>query len=136
VAEHRLRGAHVDRVDVGALLAVDLHRHEVLVQEGGGDGVLEGLVLHHVAPVAGRVADGEEDRPVLTSRPLERLVAPGVPVDGVVGVLEEVGARLLGETVGMWRRSSGEEKTLRHLVASDVIVGVGDDSSTLLGRAS
>ena len=56
-------------------------------------------MLHHVAPVAGRVADREEDRLVLAARPLQRLVAPGVPVDGVVGVLEEVGARLAREAV-------------------------------------
>ena len=62
-------------------------------------GVLERLVLHHVAPVAGRVADREQDRPVLLAGAGERLVAPGVPVDRVLGVLEQVGAGLRGEPV-------------------------------------
>ncbi len=53
-----------------------------------------------MAPMAGRVADGEEDRPVLPSRPLERLGSPRIPVDRVIGVLEEVGARFVGEAVG------------------------------------
>ena len=90
---------HVERVDVRPLLAVDLDVDEALVHEPRRLVVLEGLVLHHVAPVAGRIPDGEEDRPVLGARPLEGLVAPRVPVDGIVGVLEEVRARLLGETV-------------------------------------
>jgi hypothetical protein len=49
--------------------------------------------------VAGRVADGEEDRPVFFTRARECLFSPGIPINGVVGVLEEVRARLLGETV-------------------------------------
>ena len=61
-AGHRLAGLHVDRVEVRALLAVELHAHEALVHQRGGPRVLEGLALHHVAPVAGRVADREHDR--------------------------------------------------------------------------
>ena len=35
----------------------------------------------------------------LLPRLLERLRRPGPPVDGVVGVLEEVGGRLMGQSV-------------------------------------
>src|SRR5215217_5731892 len=52
-----------------------------------------------MAPVAGRVADGEQDRLVLTRCVTERLRPPRSPVDGIVLVLEEVGARFLGEAV-------------------------------------
>jgi len=38
---HRLDGVHVDGVDVGALLAVDLDAHEVLVHQGRDLGILE-----------------------------------------------------------------------------------------------
>ena len=62
---HRLDGVHVDGVDVGALLAVDLHVDEPLVHDRRHVVVLEALVRHDVAPVAGRVADGQQDRPVL-----------------------------------------------------------------------
>ena len=61
---HGLHGVHVDAVEVGALLAVDLDGDEVLVEVGGGGLVLERLALHDVAPVAGGVADGQEDGPV------------------------------------------------------------------------
>ena len=63
-----LDGVHVDGVEVGALLAIDLDGHEVLVQVGRRGLVLERLALHDVAPVAGRVADGQEDRPVELAR--------------------------------------------------------------------
>ena len=58
---HRLHGAHVDAVQVGALFAIDLDADEQVVHELGRRLVLERLVLHDVAPVAGGVADGEED---------------------------------------------------------------------------
>jgi hypothetical protein len=35
-----------------------------------------------------------------SSRPAQRLLAPGIPVHRVVRVLEQVGARLPGEPVG------------------------------------
>ena len=93
-AGHRLDGLHVDGVDVGPLLPVDLDRDEGRCQQAGHAGVLEGLVGHHVAPVAGRVADGQEDRLVLGGGLGERLLTPRVPVDRVVPVLFQVGGEL------------------------------------------
>ena len=88
VPRQRDDGVHVQRVDVGPLLAVDLDVHETLVHDRGRLVVLERLVLHDVAPVAGGVPDGEEDRLVLVPRLGERLLAPRVPVHRVVGVLQ------------------------------------------------
>ena len=99
-AGHPLQRLHVDGVDVGSFLAVDLDRDEVLVHVGGGLGVGERLSLHDVAPVAGRVADREQDRDVALAGGCLRLFAPGSPVDRVVLVLEEVGRGLAGESVG------------------------------------
>ena len=59
---HHLADAHVDPVDVRPLLAIDLDADEGLVEEGGHGLVLEGFMGHDMAPVAGGVADGEEDR--------------------------------------------------------------------------
>ena len=97
---HRLDVGHVDLVDIRALLAVDLHRDEVGVEEGGDLRVVEALVRHHVAPVAGGVADAEEDRPVLGAGAGEGGLAPRQPLDRLVGVLEEVGGFFGGEGVG------------------------------------
>ena len=62
-----LGGRHVDGVEVGTLLAVDLDRNEGLTQVGGGVGILEALVRHDVAPVARGVADGDEEGLVLVT---------------------------------------------------------------------
>ena len=96
---HQLHRRHVDLIEVGALLAVDFDADEVLVQVARDPWILEGLSLHHMAPVAGRIADREEDRLVLPPRPSERLVSPRVPVDRVFRMLAEVGARLVRQAI-------------------------------------
>ena len=99
VAGHRHHRVHVDRVHVGPLLAIDLDVDEALVHQRRRLLVLERLVRHHVAPVAGRVADREQDRLVLARARRERLLAPRVPVDRVVRVLQEVRAGLVGQAI-------------------------------------
>ena len=99
VSRERHDGVHVDGVEIRPLLPVDLDRDEVLVHQRRRSFVLERLVLHHVTPMARGVADREQDRLVLFSRARECLVPPRMPVHGIVGVLQEVGARLPGETV-------------------------------------
>ena len=99
VPGHRLGGGHVDAVDVGPLLPVDLHADEVLVHLRRGRLVLERLVGHHVAPVAGGVADRHQHRDVAPPRLGEGVGPPLLPVDRVVGVLEQVRAGGAGEAV-------------------------------------
>ena len=57
VARERLHGLHIDVIDVGPLLAVDLHVDEVPIHQRRRIAVLERLALHHVTPVTRRVAD-------------------------------------------------------------------------------
>ena len=106
----RLDEGHVDAIHVRALLAIDLDRHEVVVEQAGDLRTHERLVLHDVAPVARRVADRQEDRLVFAAGSLEGLVAPWIPVHGVAGMLKQVGAVLARETIhgchGVSRRRS------------------------------
>jgi hypothetical protein len=44
-----------------------------------------------MAPVARGVADGDEERDVAAAGLSKRLITPLIPIDRVVGVLEEVG---------------------------------------------
>ena len=99
LAGDRHHRVHVDRVDVRALLTVDLHAHEELVHQLSRLLVLERLALHHVTPVTGGVADREQDRLLLAPRAGEGLLAPRVPVDRVAGVLQQIRACLVGEAV-------------------------------------
>ena len=94
-----LHRVHVDGVDVGAFLPVDLDVDEQVVHDRRHLGVLEALVRHDVAPVAGGVADRQQDGPVQLLGPAHGVLAPGVPVDGVVPVLAQVGAGLVGQVV-------------------------------------
>ena len=99
-AGHGLHGGHVDLVQVGALLPVDLDVDEMPIQDGSGPIVLKGLVGHDVAPMAGGVTDAEKDRFVLVARFLQRLFAPRIPFHGVAGVLEQIGAGFIDQAVG------------------------------------
>ena len=92
LAGQRDGGVHVDRVEVGPLLAVDLDAHEAGVHRGGHLVVLERLVGHHVAPVAGGVADRQQDRHVARRGLGQRLGRPLLPVHRVVGVLAQIRA--------------------------------------------
>ena len=73
---HRDRRLHVDGVDVGPLLAVDLDAHVVLVEVRRRRLVLERLVRHHVAPVAGGVPDAQQDGHVRARAPRRTPPAP------------------------------------------------------------
>ena len=89
-----LHERHVDAIDIGTLLTIHLHRDEIAVEEHRRRGILERLVLHHVAPVARGVADGQKDRARAPARLGECRLAPGPPVHWIVGMLQEVWALL------------------------------------------
>ena len=65
-------------------LAIALERND------GHVFVFKRFAFHHVAPMAGRVADAQENRLVLLARPGKGGRAPGIPVHRIVRVLEEV----------------------------------------------
>ncbi len=94
-----MQGAHVDGVDVGALLAVDLDVHEQLVHDLGRGGIFEALVGHHVTPVAGGVTDGEQDGLAGALGFGQGVGSPRPPVDRIIAVLEKVGAGFAAQAV-------------------------------------
>ena len=100
-AGHGLHEGHVNLVHVRALLAVHLDAHKILVEKLRQLLALKRFALHHMAPMARRVADAQEDGLVLAPRLLEGLLAPREPVHRIVRVLEQVGRLLLRETVGV-----------------------------------
>ena len=91
LAGRGLDEGHVNLIHVRPLLAVHLDADEVRVEERGHLRALEGFAFHDVAPMAGRVADAQEDGPVLPARLGKGLLAPGMPIHRVVLVLEQVG---------------------------------------------
>ena len=95
----RAQASGPTEVEVGALLAIDLDVDERVVHGARDVGIVERLVRHHEAPVTRGVADREQDRLVLLTCTRERLFSPRVPVDGVVGVLQEIRARLVRQAI-------------------------------------
>ena len=100
----RMKCRHVDLIDVRPLLAIDLDVDEEVVHHRRDRRVLEAFMRHHVAPVARGVADREQDRLVARLRGGERLRSPRPPLDGIMAVLQEIGARLVGEAIFVRRR--------------------------------
>eukprot|EP00825_Cyclidium_porcatum_P015813 TRINITY_DN19079_c0_g1_i1.p2 TRINITY_DN19079_c0_g1~~TRINITY_DN19079_c0_g1_i1.p2 ORF type:complete len:283 (+),score=-24.92 TRINITY_DN19079_c0_g1_i1:540-1388(+) len=99
LAGDHLADLHIHRVDIRPLLAVHLDADKCLIEQCGNFLVLERFVRHHVAPVTGRIPDGEKDRLVLPGSAGKGLLPPRVPVDRVMGVLEEIGAFLVNQPV-------------------------------------
>ncbi len=93
---HRL---HIDVIDVGSFLAVDLDADEELVHQRRDLRVVEAFALHHVTPVAGRIADRQQNRFVFGAGAVECLVTPRIPIDRVVGMLQQVRTGLLRESI-------------------------------------
>ena len=101
------QGRLIDGVEVGALLAVDLDVDVELVHERGRRLVLEALMGHDMAPMAGGIADGEQDRLLLGLGLGQRLRPPGLPMHRIVLVLQQIGAGLLAQPVAGGRGFRG-----------------------------
>ena len=69
------------------------------VEERGDLRILKAFVRHHMAPVAGGIPDAQKNGLLLPPRGFKRFRAPGVPVHGVLRVLEQIGADLVLQTV-------------------------------------
>ena len=61
--------------------------------------VFERLVRHDMAPMAGGIADRQQYGFAGLAGEFKRLLAPRVPVDRIIGMLQEVGAGFLGEAI-------------------------------------
>ena len=79
-------------IDVRALLPIDLDVDEERVHDRRSVKVLEALMRHDMAPMAGRIADGEQNGLVQRARFLQGLGAPHPPMHGIIGVLQQIGA--------------------------------------------
>ena len=90
---------HVHRVHIGPFLAIDLDVDEGAVHLCRDVRVLERLVGHDMAPVAGGVAHAQQHGHLPAARLGEGVLAPLVPVDRVGGVLAEVWRARLAQSV-------------------------------------
>ena len=99
-AGHHLHRLHINGVQVGAFLPVNLDVDEMFVHQGGDGVVFKGFPFHHMAPVARGVADAQQDGLVRGARLRQGGGVPGLPVHRIVGVLQQVGAGFVNQSVG------------------------------------
>src|ERR1700691_4103017 len=128
---------HVDLIDVWTFLAIDFDVDEKLVHHRGGGVVLETLVRHHMAPMAGRIADREQDWFGGAFCFCQRLRTPRPPRDRIALVLKQIRTRLAREAIVVIRgRFSGSHVfgsgggpggriSLQHLPSKDSCAELG-----------
>ncbi len=87
-------------VEVRAFFPVNLDINEEPVHHPGDPFIFKGFALHYVAPVAGGIADAQQNRFVLRFCPRQGFLPPRVPLDRIVRMLEEVGTGFPGKLVG------------------------------------
>jgi hypothetical protein len=109
-----LHGGLVSAIDIGTLVAVDFHGDEMLIDDRGNFGIVVGLAIHHMTPVAPNRADVEQHWLVLAPSSGEGLRAPLVPVNGLMHGRAQVGGRGAGEGV---ERRGGHSPSLSRVEA-------------------
>ena len=98
---------HVDRVDVGPLLAIDLDAHEMLVHEAWRSRRRESSPAPSRGTSGSSNSRSRERSACLPSSPSPGPPSPhGIPIDRVVGVLQKIRAGLLRQAVGVLGRRS------------------------------
>src|SRR5438270_2081818 len=90
VAGGRLNEGHVNTVDIRTFLPIHLNVYELAIHDLGCVITLERLMSHNVTPMAGGIANRQEDRLILPTRFLERFFAPWIPIHWIMRVLEKV----------------------------------------------
>ncbi len=96
-----LLGGLIDPVEVRTFLAVDLDVDEQLVHQGRDPRIFEGFVRHDVAPVTGGIAHRQQHGLVRLRGGRERLLAPRVPIDGILRMLEQIRTGFGGEAIAV-----------------------------------
>ena len=86
-------------IQIGTLLAINLDIDEQAVHDRGGVFVLEAFMGHDMAPVAGGITDRQQDRLVFCPGTRKCGFAPRIPVDGIVSVLQKIGAGFVGQKI-------------------------------------
>jgi hypothetical protein len=92
---------HVDLIDVRPLFAIHFDVDEQFVHHLRGCFVLEAFVGHHMAPVAGRVTDRQQNWPVCAFCFRERFRSPWPPVHRIVLMLQQIRRDFACEAIGV-----------------------------------
>jgi len=90
---------HINIINVWPFFAINFDIHEVLIHVLCDFRILENQPLHHVAPVAAAVSDRQKNDFIFLLCFFECFRTPGIPVNRVVLMQQQIGAGLFGKTV-------------------------------------
>jgi hypothetical protein len=121
MAMDNLDGIHVNGVNIGSLLAVNFNADEIFVHNPGYFPVFERFMLHHMAPVAGRIANADEHHFIFGYGLLEGFRIPCMPVNRVVGVLQKIRTGFVDQLV--WRNITGLDHAFYLQKQKQMLVG-------------
>ena len=93
--------ALVNLVQIWPFLTIHLDIDKQPIHDIGRAGVLEGFVGHDVAPVTGGITNRQQNRQITLAGDGQRFVIPGIPVDRIMGMLQQIGTGFVGEPVGV-----------------------------------
>jgi hypothetical protein len=62
--------------------------------------IFKGFFFHHMAPMAGSVSYGKKYGLIFCFCSYKSFLRPGIPIHRVVGMLKEIGALLMDQTIG------------------------------------
>ena len=79
-------------VQIGTLFAVNFDVDKMLIHESRGGFIFEAFPFHHMAPMTAGIANADQYKFVFTPCLFPGRLRPRVPIDGIIGMLEEVGA--------------------------------------------
>lgn len=102
---HHDTDIHIQIVNIRPLFAIDFDSDVMFIQVIGDFLVLKALSCHLVAPVACSVADRKENRLLLLHSPFECLISPRIPIDRLMGMLQQIGRICFNEPVMFLRGS-------------------------------
>src|SRR5262245_26314615 len=79
--------------------SIDLDADEGVIKYFCYFWIFKGLLFHHVAPVTGSVTDRQEDGLLKVLCCFERFNAPRIPVNRVMGVLQQIGRLFVDQSI-------------------------------------
>ena len=103
-AREQLASLHIDRIHIGPLLTIHFDIDEMFVHISRNCFIFKRFAFHHMTPMTGAVANADQYRFLFRTSSLECLWFPGIPVHGIVSVLEKVGRGLVLEEIHILNR--------------------------------
>ena len=90
ITRNNLTSFHIYLIHIGALLSVHLNTDKMMIHNICNILIFKRFTLHHMAPMAGGIANTNQYRFVFSYRPFKGFGFPCIPIDGVVGMLQKV----------------------------------------------